>query len=229
MFKILVYQPLLNILALLTILFKGNLGLAILTLGILIRFCLSPLNRNLLKHQQKLNKIQPQLKELQDKYKDDPQKFLKEMKNLYQKEGIKMSSIFNVMLWQMLLLILFFIFIKQAILNTNWGPDLYSFVKMPENINFTFMNVLNLKEPNLYLLVLYFILTLIPTFLQLKTTNQKIKNIISTFIFLIPIFVLFLSKWQDFSVAVILSWIGMSLVLIIEIFIFKPLKENTIK
>lgn len=226
MFHLLVYRPLINILSILTFLFKGNLGLAILVLGFLIRLCLYPLNRNILKHQQKLNKIQPQLRELQEKYKNDPQKFVDETRKLYEQEGIKMSSMFGGMFWQLLLLFLFFVFIRQAILDTNWSPYLYSFIKIPLNINLNFLGILNLNQPNFYLLVFYFILTLIPVFLQLKATQQDSKSIMTTLFIFIFLFGIFLTKWQDFNAAVILSWIGMSLVSIIEALLLKPSKTK---
>lgn len=226
MFHLLVYRPLINILSILTFLFKGNLGLAILVLGFLIRLCLYPLNRNILKHQQKLNKIQPQLRELQEKYKNDPQKFVDETRKLYEQEGIKMSSMFGGMFWQLLLLFLFFVFIRQAILDTNWVPYLYSFIKIPLNIDLNFLGILNLNQPNFYLLVFYFILTLIPVFLQLKATQQNSKSIMTTLFIFIFLFGIFLTKWQDFNAAVILSWIGMSLVSIIEALLLKPSKTK---
>ena len=226
MFHLLVYRPLINILSILTFLFKGNLGLAILVLGFLIRLCLYPLNRNILKHQQKLNKIQPQLRELQEKYKNDPQKFVDETRKLYEQEGIKMSSMFGGMFWQLLLLFLFFVFIRQAILDTNWVPYLYNFIKIPLNIDLNFLGILNLNQPNFYLLVFYFILTLIPVFLQLKATQQNSKSIMTTLFIFIFLFGIFLTKWQDFNAAVILSWIGMSLVSIIEALLLKPSKTK---
>lgn len=226
MFYLLIYRPLINFLSLLTFILNGNLGLAIFLLAILVRLCISPLNRNLMKQQQKLTTIQPQLQKIQEQYKNEPQKFLEETQKLYRAEGIKMSSLFNGMFLQIILLMLFFIFIRQIILKPDWTQYLYNFITIPfnmQNVNFNFLGILNLKEPNFYLLLIYIILTLIPTVIQFKTSKQ---NTSSTLIFIIIIFGLFLWKWQDFSAAVVLSWIGMALVSLGEIVFTKLITEK---
>ena len=63
--------------------FCKNYGLAIIILTILIKIIFHPLTHKSLKSMQELQRIQPKLKELQAKYKDDKQRLNKEMMELY--------------------------------------------------------------------------------------------------------------------------------------------------
>lgn len=63
-------------------------GLAIILMTIIIRIILFPLNYKQIKSQVKMSEIQPQLKQLQAKYKNDPQKQQLEMQKLYKENGV---------------------------------------------------------------------------------------------------------------------------------------------
>ncbi|MFD1362642.1 YidC family membrane integrase SpoIIIJ [Lentibacillus salinarum] len=73
-------------------LFSGSYGLAIIILTVIIRLILLPLNVKQLKSSQAMQEIQPELKELQQKYasKDanTQQKLQQETMNLFQKHGV---------------------------------------------------------------------------------------------------------------------------------------------
>jgi len=62
---------------------EGNYGIAIILLTILVRACMFPLGRKQALMAQKMQALQPHLKELQDKYKDDKEKLTKETFALY--------------------------------------------------------------------------------------------------------------------------------------------------
>ncbi|MGB9720202.1 MAG: membrane protein insertase YidC [bacterium] len=63
-------------------LFK-NYGVAIIVFAILFKIIFFPLSRQMLISQQKMQMVQPELKKLQDKYKNDPQALNREMMHLY--------------------------------------------------------------------------------------------------------------------------------------------------
>jgi len=65
----------------------GNYGIAIILLTILVRAFMFPLGRKQALAAQKMQMLQPQLKELQEKYKDDKEKFAREQFALYKREG----------------------------------------------------------------------------------------------------------------------------------------------
>ena len=78
-------KPLLNILKWLYEMFK-NWGLAIIVLTIFIRILLLPINISSLRSMKKMQKIQPQLKAIKEKYKEDPQRVNQETMALMKKE-----------------------------------------------------------------------------------------------------------------------------------------------
>ena len=67
-------------------------GLAIVIFTIIVRLILLPLNMKQMKSTAKMGELQPQVKKLQDKYKNDPQKAQQEMMKLYKEYGVSPLS-----------------------------------------------------------------------------------------------------------------------------------------
>ena len=67
---------------------EGNYGIAIILLTILVRGIMFPLGRKQALSAQKMQMLQPQLKELQEKYKDDKEKLTREQFALYKRQGV---------------------------------------------------------------------------------------------------------------------------------------------
>lgn len=65
----------------------GSYGLAIIGLTIVVRVVILPLTIYQTKSMKKLQEVQPRMKELQEKYKDTPEKLNQEMMALYKSEG----------------------------------------------------------------------------------------------------------------------------------------------
>ncbi len=74
----LVYRPIFNILILLLLAFQGNLGLSIIVLTLIIRWLLWNTTKQQSAMQQGMGDMQTKLKELEEKYKDDPQTLAQE-------------------------------------------------------------------------------------------------------------------------------------------------------
>lgn len=66
----------------------GNYGVAIVILTILVRVVTAPLVTKQMRSMEGMRGLQPKIKELQEKYKDDRQKQSEEMMRLYRKEGV---------------------------------------------------------------------------------------------------------------------------------------------
>jgi YidC/Oxa1 family membrane protein insertase len=67
---------------------QGNYGIAIIMLTILVRGLMFPLGRKQALSAQKMQNLQPHLKELQEKYKDDKEKLTRETFALYKTHGV---------------------------------------------------------------------------------------------------------------------------------------------
>lgn len=65
-----------------------NYGLAIVLISIAIKIVLYPLTHKQMKSMRELQAIQPRMKELQDRYKDDPQTMQKKLGELYKEHGV---------------------------------------------------------------------------------------------------------------------------------------------
>ena len=206
---LLIYQPLYNILALLSFLFRGNVGWAIFILAVLLRLALLPLNRKTMLEQNKLMKIQPRMKEIQKKYKQEPSQANKEMMELFKQEKVNPYGSFGGVIIQIALFIFLFIFFTQAIKSTDWTPHLYSFIKIVPRLNYKFLGFIDLRLANFLLAVLSALINAVLTFLQPTAANQN-----KTMFLLLPFIVLF--YWKIFPAAIIIYWIAMSLVGIIE-------------
>jgi len=67
---------------------KGNYGIAIILLTLLVRLIMFPLGRKQALAAKKMQDLQPLLKEIQEKYKDDKEKQTKETFALYKRHGV---------------------------------------------------------------------------------------------------------------------------------------------
>ena len=66
----------------------GNFGVAILILTLIIKALMFPLANSAFESMSKMKKLQPEMKKLQDRYKDDKEKLQQEMMALYKKEKL---------------------------------------------------------------------------------------------------------------------------------------------
>lgn len=151
--NLLLYQPILNLLILLYNLFFSNLGLAIIIMTVLIRLVLIPLTNPQLKSAKKMQELGPELEKLKKKFKDDKKKLMQAQMELYKKNGVNPASGCLPQIVQMIILITLYQAFNQVV-----KPDgvevinkaLYSFVpKFSSDLNFNFLNFMNLSKPDL--------------------------------------------------------------------------------
>jgi YidC/Oxa1 family membrane protein insertase len=86
-------------------LFIPNYGIVIIVFSLIIKVALHPLTKTSLKSMKKMQLLQPKIKELKDKFKDDPQKINKETMKLYSTYGINPAGGCLPMLLQMPILV----------------------------------------------------------------------------------------------------------------------------
>ena len=96
--------------------------------GILVRLVLWPLNQKAMRSTMAMQAIQPELKAIQDKYKEDPAKLQQEMFKLYKEHGVNpLGGCWPMLLPMPVLLALFFVFQNTIELRGQaflWLPDL---------------------------------------------------------------------------------------------------------
>lgn len=118
-----------------------NYGVAIIIMTILIKVALFPITHKSYESTSKMSAIQPKMKELQAKYKDDPKRLNVEMSQLYQKEGVNPMSGCLPMVLQMPILfavygmLMKYFDLRGAVFIPGWITDLSA----PEAV-YTFAN-----------------------------------------------------------------------------------------
>jgi YidC/Oxa1 family membrane protein insertase len=167
-FNELLYRPLFNGLVWLYNVLPGHdLGVAIIILTVIIRLILYPLSKKAIKSQKALAELQPQIKEIQKKYKDR-QEQAKVMMELYQKYKINpMSGCLPILIQLPILIALYRVFF------TGFDPEkldtLYSFIARPEALNPIFLGLIDLSQRSIVLALLAGFLM----FIQAKMTIPK--------------------------------------------------------
>lgn len=138
------WQPIYNLLILLIdIVPGGNMGVAIILTTLIVKFILMPLAKKASYTQIVVKEIQPQIKELQQKYKDDRQKLGLETIALYKKHNISpFSGLLTMFIQIPVILSLFFIF-SRAGLPQIISERVYSFILVPglESVSVMFLNI----------------------------------------------------------------------------------------
>ncbi|MDD5710578.1 MAG: YidC/Oxa1 family membrane protein insertase [Candidatus Colwellbacteria bacterium] len=143
LFTEILYRPLFNALAWLyqNIAFQ-DLGVAIILLTIVVRIVLFPLFHKTAKHQHITQDLQPQIKAIQKKHKEDKETQAKEIMELYGKHKINPLTPILVMLIQLpIIYAVYRIFINGF---SNGALDLlYPSIHLPETPNHDFLGLIN--------------------------------------------------------------------------------------
>ena len=239
-FNTILYRPLFNALVIIYQLIPGHdFGLAVILLTILTRLIIYPLMAQSLRSQKVLTKLQPKIRELQVKHKNDKEKQAKELISLYQKEKINPLGGFLPLLIQFPILIaLYQVFWKG--LRPEEMANLYSFVSQPKIIDPIFFGLINLAKSSLILALIaaifQFFQTKMLTIYQpvgLVKTPEKTDQMTSfsnlfqkQMLYFFPIFTVFI-LWK-LPAAIAIYWITTSLFsLVQQYFFFKPRSEKT--
>ena len=103
-------------------------GLVLVLFGVLVRLALWPLNQRAMKSQVAMMAIQPVLKDIQTRYKNDPTRLQTEMMKVYKEHGVNpLGGCLPMLLPMPVLLALFFVFSRAIELRGTpflWLPDL---------------------------------------------------------------------------------------------------------
>ncbi|MEZ4454972.1 MAG: YidC/Oxa1 family insertase periplasmic-domain containing protein [Gemmatimonadales bacterium] len=103
-------------------------GLGLVLFGVLIRVVLWPLNQRAMRASMAMQAIQPVLKDIQDRYKSDPQRLQQEMFKVYKENNVNpLSGCWPVLVPWPVLIALFFVFQNSIELRGQsflWIPDL---------------------------------------------------------------------------------------------------------
>lgn len=158
--ELIIQQPIINILIVMSHYLGGTFGLAIIGLTIIINLAMLPLTLNQIRSSKAMQDLQPKLAELQKKYGKDRQKMAQEQMKLYKTAGIKPAGCALTMIIQMPVWIALYQAIMLALavapeglLNLSrflypWDPI---YAALPLSRDFLWMD---LSRPDIFLAVL---------------------------------------------------------------------------
>lgn len=151
-FHTVLYTPIYNLLIFLTdIIPGGDIGLAVVVATILVKLLIMPLSLSALRTQKVLKEIDPKLKELREKYKEDKERQAKEMFALYKEYGINpFAGLATLFIQLPILLTLFWVFQSKTLTIVDTSL-LYSFVPVPEVISPFFLGTFEIASASITL------------------------------------------------------------------------------
>lgn len=150
-----IFKPLLNLLVVILDVLPGhNLGIAIVAVTLIIRFVLFPLSYKASVSQKKLMDLQPQLKELREKHKDNRETRAKAEMKFYKEHNINLFAQFVPLIIQLPILIGLYRVFLMELTTENLAANLYSFISSPPEINIIFLGFINLAVASPILAVL---------------------------------------------------------------------------
>ena len=178
-----------------------NLGLAIVIMTIIIKLIMYPLTQKQIKSTKAMMELQPKMKALQEKYKDDKQRLNMELANLYKTEGVNPLAGCLPLLIQMPIMIGIFYGIRD-----------YNYAAHPEIVtSFLWLKDISQADPTYILPVLSALTTFIQTKQTMPDTGNAQGKIMGYFM---PLFIGYISL--TFPAGLVLYWVVMNIMQIAQ-------------
>lgn len=170
-FNAVLYQPLFNALVLLYEYLPGHdFGVAVIVLTVLTRLLFFPLGSKAIQSQRAMSEIQPKLRAIQEKYKDNKEQQARATMDLYKEEKISpLSGCLPLLIQLPLLIAMYQVFWRG--LRPESLQYLYAFVPFSGQINPLSFGFLDLSKPNWILAVLAGVGQFFQT--KMMTTSSK--------------------------------------------------------
>lgn len=135
----LIYQPLYNALIFFVSILPGHsVGVAIILLTIAVKIAMYPLTAKSIRAQQEMKKLEPLLRALRDKHKDNKQKLAESTMALYKEHKISPFSGCLPMLLQIPIIIALYFIVFSGLKEVD-GKILYSFIQTPLSLDMQFL------------------------------------------------------------------------------------------
>lgn len=166
--------------------FIPNYGIVIIVFSVIVKLVVYPLTKKSYKSMKEMQRIQPIMTEIREKYKSDPQRMNKEMMSLYKNHGVNPFGGCIPMLLQMPLLIALFIVFRSTIQlrGAEFIPGWISDLSRADTI-FTLPFSLPLYGNDFNILPILMAVTMI---FQSKMTMQDPKQ--KAMVYMMPVFML---------------------------------------
>ncbi|WP_299448515.1 YidC/Oxa1 family membrane protein insertase [uncultured Phascolarctobacterium sp.] len=183
-----------------------NYGVAIIIMTILVKLILYPLSKKQIESTKAMMEIQPKMKAIQEKYKNDKQRLNMELANLYKSEGVNPLAGCLPLIVQMPIMIGIFYGIRDF--------------HYEGSASFLWMQSISNPDPT-YILP---ILSALTTFIQSKQTMPDTGNPQNKMmLYFMPLFIGYISL--SFPAGLVLYWVVMNIMQIGQQFMMERAKK----
>ena len=187
-------------------------AIAIIITTIIFKLLLLPINLQQAKSTKKMGELQPQMKEIQTKYKNDPQTQQVKMQELYKKHNYNPASGCLILLIQMPIIFAFFAVFRDPARYAFTEPGFY------EAMNKTFFWIKNLDNPDPYLWGLP-LLAALTTYIQSAVmappnSDPQAQATQKTMSYFLPVMIFMASK--GFAAGLALYWVISNIFTIVQ-------------
>ncbi|WP_405379427.1 YidC/Oxa1 family membrane protein insertase [Phascolarctobacterium sp.] len=170
----------------------ANYGVAIVVMTILVKLLLYPLSKKQIESTKAMMELQPKMKAIQEKYKDDKQRLNMELANLYKSEGVNPLAGCLPLVVQMPIMIGIFYGIRDF--------------QYEGSTSFLWMESIAAPDPTYILPVL----SALTTFIQSKQTMPDTGNPQNKImLYFMPLFIGYISL--TFPAGLVLYWVVMNI------------------
>jgi YidC/Oxa1 family membrane protein insertase len=235
-----IYNPLYNGLILLADSLPFlDAGILIILFTVLVKLVLFPVSKKAVRTQAMMKLVEPELKAIKEKYKDDKQQQAVETMKLYKEKQVNpFSSIFLLLIQLPIIFALYRIFYSAGF-STIHTDILYSFVGIPAHINTIFLGIVDVTQKSIVLAVLAAVSQYFQIKLSVPVTTKKTegggfqedlaRNMQVQMKYIFPVMIFFIS--YNIASAIALYWITSNLFTIgQELYIRKQMaKEGELK
>jgi YidC/Oxa1 family membrane protein insertase len=240
LYTVLIYNPLYN-----GLIFLANLlpfldaGVIIILFTIIVKLILFPLSKKAVRTQAMMKLVEPELKAIKEKYKDNKQEQAVQTMKLYKEKQVNpFSSILLLLIQLPIIFALYRIFYSTGFQSVDTSI-LYSFVKVPPAIDTLFLGLMDVTKKSAVLAVCaavsqYFQISLSTPKLGKRQENAALHEDFARSMhvqmkYIMPVMILFISYHAAGALAI--YWTTSNLFMIgQELFIRKQMaKEGTVK
>lgn len=176
-FHLFLLDPLYNgLVFLISIVPFADVGIAVIILTIFVKLVILPLSIKAVRTQILVKELEPTLREIREKHKDNKQKQAEQTMSLYKEKGINpFSSFFLILIQIPIIFSLYWVFFKGGLPVIN-EEILYSFVRIPEVVNIEFLGLIDVTGKSIFLALLAGITQFFQARLSLPAMKPRTKN-----------------------------------------------------
>ncbi|MCK4386787.1 MAG: YidC/Oxa1 family membrane protein insertase [Candidatus Pacebacteria bacterium] len=215
-------------------------GVAVIIITVLVKLILFPLTKKSIKIQIQTKKLEPELKIIKNKYKDNKEEQARRIMELYKNNNLNpLSGILIIFIQLPVIFALYFVFLRGGLPEIN-TEILYSFIETPNHIRMLFLGLVNVAEKSLFLALLaglsqYFQVQLMLPKIEKKKEENKTKTFKDDLMksmniqmrFIMPVIVFFIS--YSLPAAIALYWTTSNIFMILqEIFVKRKMEGQSL-